>query len=77
MQKFRISKTDKLNVNVFHKNHQVINSINPVSGFTNIDQVKKWIINLLPWDYKGYGRRIEIEIFNRSKNQIKYINTFS
>jgi hypothetical protein len=77
MQKFRINKTDKINVNVFHKNNQVINSINPVSGFTNINQVKKWIINLLPWDYKGYGRKIEIEIFNQSKNQIKYINTFS
>jgi hypothetical protein len=77
MKRFRINKTDKLNVNVFCKNEQIINSINPVSGFENIEQVKKWIINLLSWEYRGLGRRIEIEIFNRTKNQIKYINTFS
>jgi hypothetical protein len=77
MKRFRISQTDILRVNVFHKNQQILNIVNNFSGFENIDQVKKWIINTLPYNYKGLGRRIEIEIFNKSKNQIKYINTFS
>jgi hypothetical protein len=76
MKRYRINKEDNLKISVFHKHEQILNTIN-FSGFKNIEDLRKWIISILPWNYKGYGRRIEIEIFNTTKNEIKYITTFS
>lgn len=76
MQRFRINQEDNLKISVFHKHEQILNTIN-ISGFKNIEELRKYILNILPWNYKGYRRRIEIEIFNNSKNKIKFINTFS
>lgn len=75
MKRFRISNQDNIQVNIFHKGQLIMPTI--LESFNNIDEIKYYCLNRLPWDYKGYGRRIEIEIYNRSKEQIKYINTFS
>lgn len=75
MQRFRIKKDELINFSVFHKGEIIIQKT--ISGFSNLDNVKKSIVNLLPWNYKGYGRRIEIKIVNTDTRQIKYISTFS
>jgi hypothetical protein len=76
MKRFRISQTDNLKINVTLKGSLIIPTIQD-NGFTNIEQIKNFVLNKLPWNVKGYGRRIEIGIHNMDKVQSKYINTFS
>jgi hypothetical protein len=75
MQRFRIKKDELINFSVFHKGEKITQKT--ITGFSDLKNLKKSIIDFLPWNYKGYGRRIEIKIVNRDTDQIKYINTFS
>lgn len=75
MKRFRISATDEISANVYH-NGKLIATLYD-SGFTTIEGVKCQILNKLGWPWKGYGRKLEIGIYNRTKEQSKYINTFS
>jgi hypothetical protein len=73
--RFRIVPTDEILAGIYHKGKLIQNFCH--TGFSNINQVKKYCIEKLGYPYKGYGRRIEIGIHNLTKNEIKYINTFS
>lgn len=75
MKRFRISQTDLINANIWYKSQIIANLYD--SGFNSIDSVKYQILNKLGWQHKGQGKRIEIAIHNLTKEQSKYINTFS
>lgn len=75
MKRFRISQTDEISANVYYKGQLIANLYD--SGFNSIDAIKYKVLDKLSWPYKGYGRRIEIGIHNVTKEQSKYINTFS
>jgi len=75
MKRFRISQKDLIKVNVTYKGQLIIPSI--MDSFNSIDSIKYFIKQKLPWEYKGLGRKIEIGIYNLTKEQAKYINTFS
>jgi hypothetical protein len=76
MKRFRIAKSDNLKINVTLNGKLVIPTIEN-NGFTSIKEIKYFILNKLPWNIKGYGRRIEIGIHNMDKIQSRYLNTFS
>lgn len=75
MQRFRIKKDELINFSVFHKGEIILQKT--VTGFSNLENIKKSILDFLPWNYKGYGRRIEIKIVNTDTQEIKYLSTFS
>lgn len=75
MKRFRMKKDELINFSVFHKGEKIVQKT--ISGFSDLDSIKKAIFDFLPWNYKGYGRRIEIKLVNRDTEQIKYISTFS
>lgn len=75
MKRFRISKTDNLKINITYNGNLILPTIQ--DSFNNIKEIKSYCLNILPWNIKGYGRRIEIGIHNLTKEQSKYINTFS
>lgn len=76
MKRFRINPTDEIKINICHNGQLICKTIED-SGFSSIEQIKTYIKNYIPWNYKGYGRRIEIGIHNLDKQESKYINTFS
>jgi hypothetical protein len=75
MKRFRISQNDILRIAIFHKGNLIIPTI--LESFKNLEEIKYYCLEKLPWNYKGYGKRIEIEIYNITQEKIKYINTFS
>jgi hypothetical protein len=75
MQRFRIKQFDEILINVTHKNTLVIGTIR--GKFSSMKEIRSCINEKLPWNYKGAGRRIEISIHNLTKQESKYINTFS
>jgi hypothetical protein len=77
MQKrFRITQNDEISANVRYKG-EIICKTYIDSGFTRIPEIVNLLKNRLDWQFKNKGKRIEISIFNKSRDQIKYINTFS
>lgn len=76
MKRFRIKEADNLKIDVRYKG-QIITQTKNFSGFSSIMQALNFIKNNLPWNFKGYGKRIEIAIHNMDTGQSKYLNTFS
>jgi hypothetical protein len=77
MQRFRIKKTDDIKIHIRNKDGLFLTRSIFESGFSKISEIKSYSINFLPWNYKGYGRKIEIAIHNLDTGQTKYLNTFS
>lgn len=77
MQRFRIKKTDDIKIHIRNKDGLFLTRSIFDSGFSKISEIKSYAINFLPWNYKGYGRKIEIAIHNLDTGQTKYLNTFS
>lgn len=77
MKRFRINKEHDIKIHIRNNNGEFLTKSLFESGFSNIEQVKNYALNNLPWNYKGYGRRIEIGIHNLDTWESKYINTFS
>jgi hypothetical protein len=77
MKKFTIKKTDDIKIHIRNKDGLFLTRSIFESGFSKISEAKSYAMNFLPWDYKGYGRRIEISIHNLDSGESKYINTFS
>jgi hypothetical protein len=76
MERFRINKIHDIKINILCKG-QFISKTLFIKGFSKLDEIKKYALNCLSWEYKGNGRRIEIIVHNLDTEQIKYINTFS
>lgn len=77
MKRFRIKKTDDIKINIRNNKGEFLTKTLFESNFTTIPEVINFALQYLPWNYKGYGRRIEIAIHNLDTEQSKYINTFS
>lgn len=75
MKKFSIAKNDQIKIDIRYKGNLILPSI--FDQFKNIGEIKNCVKYKLPWNYKGYGKRIEIGIHNITKEQSKYINIFS
>ena len=75
MKKFSIAKNDNIKIDIRHKGFLILPSL--YDEFKNIDEIKNFVKCKLPWNYKGYGKRIEIGIHNLTKEKSKYINIFS
>lgn len=75
MKRFRIKFDNEIKIDVRHKGFLILPTFSDY--FRNIDDVKSFVRNKLPWNFKGYGKRIEIGIHNLSKEQSKYIEIFS
>lgn len=76
MKRFRINKEHEILINLTHNGKLIIKSIRE-NGFTTISEAQNYAKGFLPWNLKGYGKRIEIAIHNLDTQQSKYINTFS
>lgn len=76
MKRFRINKEHEILINLTHNGKLIIKSIRE-SGFTTISEAQNYAKGFLPWNLRGYGKRIEIAIHNLDTQQSKYINTFS
>lgn len=77
MKRFRINKNHDIKIHVRNANGEYLMGSIFESGFSSISEAKNYALNRLPWNYKGYGRRIEIGIHNLDTWESKYINTFS
>jgi hypothetical protein len=76
MKRFRINKEHEILINLTCNGRLIYQSIRE-TGFTSILQAQNFAKGYLPWNYKGYGRRIEIAIHNLDTQESKYISTFS
>ena len=76
MERFRVKNSDLVTINVTKEN-KLINPPFTGLGFSNIEQIKNFVLYHLTWEFKGKGRRIEIAIHNLETKESKFINTFS
>ena len=77
MQRFRVNKKHEIKIHIRNANGEFLTKSLFDSGFSNILEIKNYALNHLPWNYKGYGRKIEIAIHNLDTWETKYLNTFS
>jgi hypothetical protein len=75
MKKFRIKQNDLIKLNVCYKGSLIFAYLD--SNFTNILDIKTFVKQKLPWNFKGSGKTVEIGIYNLTKEQSKYVNIFS
>jgi hypothetical protein len=75
MKRFRMKLDDDIEIDVRHNGNLILPTFSDY--FTSIDDVKVFVKNKLPWNFKGYGKRIEIGIHNITKEESKYIIIFS
>jgi hypothetical protein len=76
MKRFRIEKTDKIQIDLVLNRTNILPSLQ-ISGFSKISDLINNVKQNLDYSIKGKGKRIEIGINNLTKNQKKYIDTFS
>jgi|694.fasta_scaffold125538_6 hypothetical protein len=76
MKRFRIKQADNIKIDIRHKGQIITQSVN-FSGFSSINEACNFVKNNLPWNFKGYGRKIEIAIHNMDTGQSKYLDTYS
>lgn len=76
MKRFRINGFDEIIISIRH-NGQIIRHPLFDTGFTSVEHVINYAKNSLDYKYKNMGRRIEIMIYNKTKDIVKYYNTFS
>lgn len=77
MKRFRINKNNDIKIHIRNSKGELLTKSIFESGFSSISEAKNYALNFLPWNYKGYGRRIEIAIHNLDTQESKYIITFS
>ena len=76
MKRFRIKLADNLKIDIRYKG-QIIMQTSNISDFSSIIDASNFVKNNLPWNFKGYGKKIEIAIHNMDTGKTKYLNTFS
>lgn len=76
MKRFRINGFDEIIIAIRHKGEHIRHPLFD-TGFTSVDEAIKYAKNSLDYNYKGLGRKIEIMIYNKTKDLIKYYDTFS
>ena len=76
MQRFRIKYNDEILANVRYKG-EIVGKCYFDSGFTRCTEIVNQMKERIDWQIKGTGKRIEVMIYNKSTEQVKYIDTFA
>ncbi len=76
MKRFRIKYNDEILANVRHRG-EIVGKCYFDSGFTRVEEIVNQMKNRLDWNIKDTGKRIEVMIYNKSTEQVKYIDTFA
>lgn len=76
MKRFRIKQSDEIIANVRYRG-EIVGKCYFDCGSTKIDQIIASMKERIDWELKGTGKRIEIMIYNRSTDQVKYVDTFA
>jgi hypothetical protein len=75
MKRFRINEAEQ--IIIFARYKSEIIEKQRYFGYKSLQDIKRHFLENLPFEFKNKGRRIELTIFNATKNEYRYINCFS